>query len=159
MAYDGIEPLEPETWLAQLKTLAQRPTDGEAFARSLRLAFHLARLTPAPLRHVVGCRISEAKFEALLEAGSFAEASLALLGDQMGYTVSRLPGAALATAEVFFPDDAQGCRATGSDAASALLAAWLGRLGSLDEDTPGLDAILPGRRRDQSERRPKSTEH
>jgi len=159
MTYEGIEPLEPETWLAQLAKLAQRPRDGEGLASCLRLAFHLAQLTPRPLRHLIPGAIGEQEFEALVEAGTYAEAALALLGEQMGYAVSRLPGATAVTAEVWFPGDAQGCPTNGPDAPSALLGAWLARLGSLDEPAPAPGASRPALHRGQSGPRPRSTEH
>ena len=158
MTNEGIEPLEPETWLAQFNKLAGRPHDGEALASSLRLAFHLVQLTPRPLRHLIRCTLSESSFDALLESGGFAEAALALLGEQTGYTVSRLPGGTAVTAEVRLAGDASGCEAAGATLASAVFAAWLGRLASLDEPEPA-DASRSVRHKDQSGLRPRSTEH
>lgn len=160
MTQDGIEPLEPETWLAQLAKLAKRPLENGAMSPSLRLAFHLVQLTPRPLRHLIRCPLDERGFEQLLESGTLTEAALALIGDQMGYLVTRPAASGLVMAEVCLPGEVRGPRVSAATAAEALFRAWLARLGALDENAlPAVEATPPSRHRARSALRPRSTEH
>ena len=162
MSNDDIEPLEPRVWLRQLRKLAMTsPESGEALARSLRRGFYLAQLTPRPLRHFIGCSLPEREFERLLESGELLTAALALVGDRLNYSLTRLCGGKRIEAEVWFPNENPWATVSGSAAALAIFQAWLQCLATLDEsaDFSRLSADPPIRRKSQFSRRPKSTEH
>lgn len=131
MIHEDIEPLEPGEWLRQLQKLVVRPVaSGEAFAESLRLAFHLTRLSPRPLRHIIHCEASEKQFEAFLEAQAFESAALALMGDHLGYRVKRSAGGGPIEAVVWLPDEEHRGDAI---EASSIFSAWVKCLASLGE--------------------------
>lgn len=159
---EDIEPLETGAWLRQLRKLASSPpqTD-EALVKSLRRSFHLVQLTPRPLRHAIGCSLSEQEFERLLQAGDLLPAALALIGDGLNYTISRLDGGARAEGEVWFPSESSGSTVVALSVPFAIHLAWHQCLAALDErtDFTRLLAGLPDQHKFQSSRRPKSTEH
>ena len=162
LSHEDIEPLETGVWLGQLRKLASSnlPSE-EALIRSLRQSFYLTQLTPRPLRHVVGCSLPEPEFERLLESGELLSAALALVGERLNYNLSRLDGGGRIEAEVWFPSEGSGGNVSSLAAPFAIHLAWLQCLAALDErtDFTRLLAGLPGQRKSQSSRRPKSTEH
>ena len=161
MSHD-VEPLETGIWLGQLRKLAARRARNEAeLGASLRRGFHLAVLTPRPLRDVVACTLPESEFELLLESKALLPATLALLGNGLNYALSHLNRAGRIEAEVWFSNECGGGVARAPTAAAALFAAWLNCLLTLDR-TASEAAKLPSppvRRRCLSERRPRLTEH
>ena len=162
LSHEDIEPLETGAWLRQLRKLASSLLHSEeALVRSLRQSFYLAQLTPRPLRHVVSCSLPEREFERLLESGELLSAALALVGDRLNYSLSRLEGGERIEAEVWFPAEGSGSTVCGLAPPFAVHLAWLQCLATLDErtDFTPLLAGLPGQRKSQSSRRPKSTEH
>jgi hypothetical protein len=162
MSHDDIEPLEPGIWLLQLQKVATIcPAEEAALAMGLRRAFHLVQLAPRPLRHLITCALSEQAFEELLEAGALLPAAVALVGDRLNYSLTQKSLEGRAEAEVWFPNDAAYSHATGSSAPFALFAAWLECLLTLDRpEDPNQERIKsPIRRKSQSARRPKLTEH
>jgi hypothetical protein len=162
MSCVDIEPLETGTWLRQLRKLAASlPQSEEALVRSLRQSFYLAQLTPRPLRHVVGCSVAERELERLLESGELLTAALALVGDRLNYSLTRLDGGERIEAEVWFPAEDSGSPVTGPAEPFAIHFAWLRCLATLNErvDFSQLAVGLPARHISQSSRRPKLTEH
>ena len=162
MSHDDIEPLEPGIWLLQLRKLATRlPAEEAALVTCLRRGFHLVQLTPRPLRHVVACKVAEEEFEQLLESGALLPATVALVGDLLNYSVTQRAVEGGAEAEVWFPNEPAFSHATGTSAPFALFAAWLECLLTLERvDDPSQEGVTsPVRRRSQSGRRPKLTEH
>ena len=161
MTHD-VEPLETGIWLAQLGNLATRCSrDALDIAACLRRGFHLALLAPRPLRHLVGCSISEPEFEHLLERRAILPAALSLLGNSMNYTLTQLNSADGIEAEVWFSNECHGGCGTASVAPLAIFRAWLACLTGLqpsDEFDP-VAPSLPTLRRSQSGRRPTLTEH
>lgn len=162
MSHDDIEPLETGAWLRQLRKLAMSlPQSEDALVRALRQSFYLAQLTPRPLRHVVGCSLLEREFERLLESGELLSAALALVGERLNYNLTRLDGGGRIEAEVWFPTEDCGSPVSGPSAPFAIYLAWLQCLAALNErvDFTQLSAGLPARRKSQSSRRLKLTEH
>jgi hypothetical protein len=162
VSYDDIEPLETSAWLRQLRKLAAAPPECElALGRSLRQGFYLAQLTPRPLRQFVRCNLPEVEFERVLEDGELLTAALALVGDRLNYSLTRLDGGNRVEAAVWFPNEMPWGTLLGSDAPSAIFQAWLQCLATLDDsaDFSQLPAGRPIPRRSQSELRPRSTEH
>lgn len=161
MSHD-VEPLETGVWLGQLRKLAARRARNEKeLAAALRRGFHLAVLTPRPLRDLVACPLPESEFELLLESEAHLPAALALLGHGLNYTLSHLNRAGRIEAEVWFSNECEGGVARATTAPAALFAAWLNCLLTLDPRA-GEASKLPSppiRRRCLSERRPRLTEH
>ena len=158
---NDIEPLEPGVWLLQLQKLAARsPAEEAALVTCLRRAFHLVQLTPRPLRHVIACNVWEEAFEELLESGALLPAAVALVGDHLNYSLTHRVVEGRAEAEVWFPNDPAFSHGAGSSAPFALFAAWLECLLTLDRlDDSNQEFTSPVRRKSQSGRRPKLTEH
>lgn len=156
-----IEPLETGVWLHQLRELVEtsRQCD-EALARSLRRGLYLVQLAPRPLRYVLGSGPSESEFERLLESDALLPAALALVGDRLNYSLSRLDGGRLAEAQVWFPNE-KPSRAAYGPAEFALFQAWLECLATLDEraDFSQFQAAPPSQRKSQFALRQRLTEH
>lgn len=162
MSQDDIEPLEPGIWLLQFGKLATSlPAEEAVLVTCLRRSFRLVQLTPRPLRHVIACNVSEEEFEQLLESGALLPATVALVGNRLNYSVTQRAVEGGAEAEVWFPNDPAFSHAAGTSAPFALFAAWLECLLTLDRpDDAGQEwAMSPIRRKSQSGRRPKLTEH
>lgn len=161
MGYD-IEPLETGIWLAQLRKLATLPLREEAdLIASLRRGFHLALLAPRPLRHLIGCDVSEDEFENLLERGALLPAALSLMGHGLDYSLSPMASDGRMEAEVWFSHEGQGATAKAASAPSAIFKAWLACLAGLETAADLSEAVpsLPIRRKSLSARRPRLTEH
>lgn len=160
--HGDIEPLETGIWLRELGKLAQSCPRGEAaLTRALRRGLYLAQLTPRPLRHLVGCSVTEPEFEQLLEAGELFKAARALVGDRLGYNLTRVDRGPRIEAEVWFPAENPCGISSGSSEAFALFQAWLECLAALDQeaDFSRLSAYPPVRRKSQFSQRPRLTEH
>lgn len=151
MHEQGIEPLEPTLWLDALRKLGRRvSTDGSDVEESLRHAFHLLQLTPAPLRGLLPHHLDERPYEQLLECGAFESAALALMGPRMGVNLTRLPAQAF-VAKAWLSEDARSGAVASPCAASALLGAWCGAVHGLSAprsatplpDSPGALSSLP----------------
>jgi hypothetical protein len=121
-----VEPLEPEIWFEQIRTLATRLSrlGGDSPEAVIRKAYYLVQLTPTPLRHVVRCQTDEAVFEQMLDSGAYDAAVTALIGSPVGFEISRDAGRAGISASVRLPDDAGVGAARDQTVARALLAAW-----------------------------------
>jgi len=156
-----IEPLETGVWLHQLRDLVMtsRQSD-EALTRSLRRGLYLVQLAPRPLRYVLGTGPSESEFERLLESEALLPAALALVGDRLHYSLSRLDGGRHAEAQVWFPNEKPSVAAYGP-AEFALFQAWLQCLATLDEcaDLSQFQGAPPSERKSQYALRPRLTEH
>jgi hypothetical protein len=131
---EDIEPLEPELWLDRLRTLAAgKSRTTEDLERALRHAYHLIKLTPRPLRHLIRCKLDEAEFEALMIARAWDSAALALACEPLGLRVNRAPGTETIEVEVYNPYDPSSQLRTGASLATALFEAWLAYLISTDD--------------------------
>lgn len=160
MKYD-VEPLETGIWLAQLRKLALSPSwEGADLVALLRRSFHLALLTPRPLRHLVGCNVAETEFEQLLERRALLPAALSLLGGSINYSLAPMDSEGKIEAEVWFSNEGEGGIARASSAPSAVLKAWLECLIGLAGAADVKEAVpsLPARRKYLSARRPRLTE-
>jgi hypothetical protein len=125
----NAEPLEPELWFNALARLAQRQraASGGNPESMLRHAFHLAQLTPGPLRGIVRCELCEDDFGVLLEHAAFDAAAIALVGLPLCFAIRGTAGGGrrLVTAEVTFSDQQeQPSAATCQTVAGALVGAW-----------------------------------
>lgn len=162
MDYD-VEPLEPSIWLEQLRNLAAWPqASEEGLAPPLRRAFHLVQLAPRPLRHIVVCNVSEEQFDKWVDTGAMLSAAVALIGDELSYTLSHMEQAYRVEAEVWLPNECQVGRAAEGSPAHALFNAWLACLCALQQPGGRLaaeTASLPVRRKSRSGPRRKLTEH
>lgn len=76
---DGVY-LDPTTWFESLARLSEWVAIGAPLENSLRIAYHLARLTPPPFARLAPGVPDEEEFEALLERAAFEAAALALFG-------------------------------------------------------------------------------
>lgn len=125
MQPDDIEPLAPDHWLRRMAHLATRPLDeDDDLERALRHAFHLVRLAPRPLRHIIRAASDEAEFEALLDARNFEAAVLRLVGEHMPYALHTSSDGGV-SAQAWYADQHDRHSAAGRSAAAALLRAWL----------------------------------
>lgn len=145
MQPDDIEPLAPGHWLRRMAQLATRSLDeDDDLERALRHAFHLVRLAPRPLRHIIRAEGDEAEFEALLDARNFEAAVLRLLGEHTPYTLHTWSDGGV-SAQAWYPAQRDRHSATGRSAAAALLRAWLQCNAALAlEDGAGSLARSPG---------------
>lgn len=125
----AIEPLEPELWFSALSRLADRrqASGSDGIESMLRHAFHLAQLTPGPLRGTVRCERGEEHFEVLLREGALDAAALALVGFPLCFELictaaggQRLVKAVVTLSEV----EEHTSTATCSTVGGALLGAW-----------------------------------
>lgn len=133
MPAPSIEPLQPELWFEQIRTIAARISrlDGEAPDAVIRKAYFLVQLAPTPLRDVISCLTEEAAFERMLENGAYDSAVAALICPPAGFEISREPGQDAVKAVVRLPGDAGTGESGGKTIALALLAAWSRCLDSL----------------------------
>ncbi len=125
----NAEPLEPELWFSALARLAQRQraSNGGNPESMLRHAFHLAQLTPGPLRGIVRCELCEEDFGTLLELAAFDAAAIALVGAPLCFAIKGTAGGGqrLVKAEVTLPDQQElASAATCQTVAGALVGAW-----------------------------------
>jgi hypothetical protein len=150
-----IEPLETGLWFQEWGKLVlrSRETD-EELERVLRHAFHLVQLAPRPLRHVISCPLSEQQFEAVLEAQAWESATVALLGNYLGFVTSRHCGETVFTAEVSNPDDPARHRASDRSFARAVLGAWLSYLVMLGSESVPATHQDPHTRQSSPRQRP-----
>ena len=119
-------------WRMRLEELGLACQISEAAGQSdgVREAFDLLMLAP-PVHclHLLP-QLAEAKLEAMLAAGAYESAALALLPKSAGYMLSRGPnGEHLAS--VFLPASEQEMTASGATAALALVAALMAELAEL----------------------------
>ena len=162
VTHGDIEPLETGTWLRELEKLAtDRQRSETTLVRAFRRALYLTQLAPRPLRHLVRCSVTELEFERLLEADELFKAAQALVGDRLGYSLTRVDDGERIEAEVWFPAGNPSASTSARDEASALLQAWLRCLAALDGDADFslLSASPPVRRKSQFARHPRLTEH
>jgi hypothetical protein len=146
MSHDDIEPLQPRVWLLQVRKLAARTVaEDYRLEAAFRQALYLSQLTPRPLRHIVRCNLAEESFEELLEAQAFVPAAFALIGDHLGYRLTRAAGGDKVEAQVWLPGEETGYSARGPSIAPTILKAWLGCLATLDELArfTRMSALLP----------------
>lgn len=81
---DGVY-LDPTTWFESLARLSEWVAIGAPLENSLRIAYHLARLTPPPFAQLAPGVPDEEEFEALLERAAFEAAAMALLGTALSH--------------------------------------------------------------------------
>jgi hypothetical protein len=119
-------------WRMRLEELGMACGISEAAGQAdgVREAFDLLMLTP-PGQHLhLSPRLAEAKVEAMLAAGAFESAALALLPQSAGYMLSRGPnGEHLAS--VIMPESEREMTAAGATAALALVAALMAGLANV----------------------------
>ena len=139
MNLKSIATLSPEKhlaeayWRMRLEELGHACRISEAAGQSdgVREAFDLLMLAPPGQQSHLGPhlapKLAEAKIDAMLAAGAFESAALALLPQHAGYMLSRGPsGEHLAS--VFLPDSDRETTAGGATAALALVAALMAEL-------------------------------
>lgn len=156
-----VEPLEPELWFEQTRTIAARIArlGDEAPDAVIRKAFFLIQLTPGPLRHVVSCQIEEAELERMLACEAYDAAVAALVGAPLGVEMAREPEQDVIRATVRLPGDGIVGVASDRTIARALLAAWSRCLDSLFSNAT-LDLNLDrGLRKGPPGRLPRSSPH
>ena len=119
-------------WRMRLEELGLACQISEAAGQSdgVREAFDLLMLAP-PGQHLhLGPRLAEAKVEAMLAAGAYESAALALLPQSAGYMLSQGPnGEHLAS--VFLLESEREMTAGGATAALALVAALMAELADI----------------------------
>lgn len=94
MASQNNETLDPVTWLAQVRRLADGVhTGGPAPEHHIRKAYHLVRLAPEPLSRAFPDPMDEGALEAMLAAQQYEAAALSVVGPRFadGKTAPR-PG-------------------------------------------------------------------
>lgn len=162
----NAEPLEPELWFGALARLAQRQhaSNGGNPESMLRHAYHLAQLTPGPLRGIVRCEVCEEDFGVLLEHAAFDTAAIALIGLPLCFSITGMAedDRRVVRAEVTFPEQRErGSAATSRTVAGALVGAW--SLCLVDLRRRSLQNPRPphrqDRRREPDALRPKVTGH
>lgn len=86
-----LESLHPGTWLARLERLNEAIGDLEATAADtlIRQAYHVGKLTPAPLRDVFQTDLSEERLEDLLEAEAHETLVFQLIKHPLALSLSR----------------------------------------------------------------------
>lgn len=121
-----IEPIDTELWFGALSVLQQRRMGAVVsdLERQLRHAYHLQQLAPRSLRELVCSTCDEKTYETYLESGAYDLAARALVGHQLSY-VLRIHGEHAVEAIVRLPGDTAGSSIHATNAASALLGAWL----------------------------------
>lgn len=130
----------------------------------LRHAFHLAQLTPGPLRGIVRCEVCEEDFGALLEHAAFDAAAIALIGMPLCFSITGTAedNRRVVRAEVTFSDQRErASAATCQTVAGALVGAWslcLVDLRRRSLQNPRLSR-RQDRRREPDALRPKVTGH
>ena len=162
----NAEPLEPELWFGALARLAQRQraSNGGNPESMLRHAFHLAQLTPGPLRGIVRCEVCEDDFGEMLERAAFDSAAIALVGKPLCFSIAGMmeDDRRVVRAEVSFAGQRErASAAVCQTVAGALVGAWSMclvdlRRRSLRSPHPSRH---PDRRTEPDELRPKVTGH
>lgn len=129
------EPLHPETWFDSLHRLADaiEDLDNAESESIIRMAYHLVRLTPAPLRHFFRSNIDEGLLEKMLECNAFESAIFGLLGPPMALVVSRDLHSEKFHAKVAIDDEEVCGSGEHSSVAKAGLSAWTKCLVKLSE--------------------------
>lgn len=125
MGLEVQESLLADLWLKEmenLRNICARESEGSA-DRTIRRAFHLRALSPAPLRRILPLDIAEHEMEALLEEGQVEAAARALVGREWTVAISPSPIKGRIVAKL------QGRRAgileaAGNCAALAIIGAW-----------------------------------
>lgn len=123
---DEAEPLDDAEWGGALVMLLRRAQSApiKDLEAQIRLASYLARLAPAPLQEGLCPALTEAEFDALLNAGSFMKAVETLIGKNSSHScLDAGDGVFVAAVQLSTGGFAQGWRSI--DSASALLCAWL----------------------------------
>lgn len=156
-----VEPLQPELWFEQIRTIAARLSrlDGEAPDAVIRKAFYLIQLAPAPLRHVIACQTDESVLERMLADGAYDAAVTALVCAPIGFELSREPEEDMVEATVRLPGDAGVGVASDTTIARALLAAWSRCLEALRSNATADLTPDRGRRKAPPARHPRSFRH
>lgn len=130
MMQRGSEPLHPSVWLDHIRRLACSPPEEMCeLPRSIRHAFHMAQLAPAPLSHLVGRYLDEARFEAFLDAEAHESAVLALMGHNLAVTLTRT-GQTWSAKVGLEEEPERYCHSQGHTPAAVLLTAWISLLAS-----------------------------
>ena len=120
------EPLHPEAWFSSLRRLADAVDnlDSADSEMLLRQAYHIVRLTPAPLRSFFKTKLSEADLESLLTCKAYESAIFGLLGPPLALDISRDLHSHEVRATVAIDDDEVCGSGAHHSAAKAALSAW-----------------------------------
>lgn len=132
--------LDPTTWFESLVQLSDWVAIGASLENALRIAKHLARLSPPPFAPFASSPLDDEDFEALLERGAFEAAAIALIGTTLSYEVLSRAGQDEAAARVWFAGESDEALAKAETLALALVRAWLAFMLALAPRDPGYDS-------------------
>ena len=126
MVLSIIEPLEPDLWFDEVRTILDRATalDGEAPDALIRKTYFLTCLAPDPLRPMVGTPVDEDHLEGLLEIGAYNEAALSVISPLIGLELTRPALKTQFEVRIQLPDDVSSGRGSGETIAKATIRAW-----------------------------------
>jgi len=124
--------LDPVTWFESLARLSEWVAIGAPLENALRLAHHLARLTPPACATTAGDPFADDDFEALLERTDFEAAAVALIGTALSHEVLARSAEECAIARVRLDGGSEEALASPETLALALLGAWLEFMLALD---------------------------
>lgn len=117
--------LDPTSWFESLARLSEWAAIGAPIENSLRIAHHLARLTPPPFAQLAPGVPDEEEFEALLERAAFEAAAVALIGTALSHEALAPGGGEGAAARVWREGAGDEACAQAETLALALVRAWL----------------------------------
>lgn len=129
--------LDPIAWFESLARLSGWVAVGAPIENSLRIAGHLARLSPPPFAQLASLPLGEDEFEALLERAAFEAAAIALIGTALSYDVIPHAEGESVAARVWRDDGDDEALASADTLALALVRAWLQFMLALAPRDPG----------------------
>lgn len=117
-----VEPLEADLWFRRIEIIANGALG--SLENALRHASHLLRLTPRPLRPLVGLSTNDDTFEALLDAADLDTAARHLVAQPGSLGIEEGSEVAPVKATIQCSILHRTVRGTGETAAQAILDAW-----------------------------------